>query len=222
MNFRNFLILAKILTNNYVDIYSSSMALISFFWAAGNLWSMKYSQRKNPLSTILPCLIKSVKIDKAAWIPYLIQGLSKISKSPQRLAEEILQISQFHPYYAQQLAAMVWQFIQNDRDKSDAVEQAAQFIITQHDNDYERLWLSFNQTDKKVLLALAQMEPKPFSDVFLKKRNIGAVSTVFSSIKRLTEESYLFKQNGLYEIEDPFFKKWLIFRRHRFIFPASS
>jgi uncharacterized protein len=175
-----------------------------------------FSKKKSPFYHFaMPYQIS--KIAKEAWIPYLVQGISDISKSPQRLAEEILQISRFHPYYTQQLAAMVWQFIQNEGDKSDAVEQAAQFIITQHDNDYERLWLSFNQTDKKVLLALAQTETKPLSDDFLKKWNIGAVSTVYSSIKRLTEQSYLLKQNGLYEIEDPFFKKWLIFRRNRFV-----
>ena len=34
-------------------------------------------------------------------------------------------------------------------------------------------------------------------------------STIYSSIKKLMKKGFLIKENG-YEIEDPFFKQWII------------
>ena len=44
--------------------------------------------------------------------------------------------------------------------------------------------------------------------------NIGPASTVFSSLKRLMQTGNVIKTEHGYEIDDPFFKKWIIGRRN--------
>ncbi len=46
-----------------------------------------------------------------------------------------------------------------------------------------------------------------------KAANLGPASTVFSSLKRLIHIGNVLKTENGYEIDDPFFKKWICDRR---------
>ncbi|MDR1726163.1 MAG: hypothetical protein LBR28_07225, partial [Bacteroidales bacterium] len=74
-------------------------------------------------------------------------------------------------------------------------------IIQIHSNDYERLWNTISQTDKKILIALAT------------KNKVNSLplptSTVYSGIKRLITKGYLIKTETV-QFDDPFFKQWLL------------
>ena len=71
-----------------------------------------------------------------------------------------------------------------------------------HDLDFERLWLNFNLTDRSIMMNLSKgINP-------LKNRQV-ATSTSFSGIKRLMKYGYVIRVTD-YEIEDPFFKQWII------------
>jgi len=80
-----------------------------------------------------------------------------------------------------------------------------------HDNDVERLWNTFNNTDKKVLIELA-FEQENLLSVSGLYKNPTASSTIFSALKRLAEKGVLMKM-GKYEIDDPFFRKWIVNKR---------
>ena len=84
-------------------------------------------------------------------------------------------------------------------------------IILLHDNDYERLWRNFNNTDKKVLIEIAFEQINLLSAPALYKHT-SASSTIFSALKRLTKKGILNKTNK-YEIDDPFFRNWIVNRR---------
>ena len=84
-------------------------------------------------------------------------------------------------------------------------------LIRVHDNDYHRIWNTIGHTDRKILIGLTQgnsiMEKKT-----LQKLDMPATSTVFSSLKRLTQKGYLIKEEQ-YEFDDPFFREWIIRKR---------
>lgn len=84
-----------------------------------------------------------------------------------------------------------------------------------HDYDYERLWINFNNTDKKLFTGLLDTIDSPLSSGFTMKYNIKATSTVFRSLKRLMQSGYILKTEKGYEIDDPFLKQWIIDRRRR-------
>ena len=84
-------------------------------------------------------------------------------------------------------------------------------VILLHDNDFERLWSNFNNTDKKVLIELAFEQANLLSASVLYK-NTSASSTMFSALKRLTNKGILIKTEK-YEIDDPFFRNWIVNKR---------
>lgn len=117
------------------------------------------------------------------------------------LAGEILSVTDCHPYYTQQLASQVWTILAYGEKSKDAVSQAVGQLTQIHDLDFERLWMSFNNTDKRVMQTLCR-GAKIYEDKSL------PTSTIYSSVKRLMKTGYIMKTNE-YEVEDPFFKQWI-------------
>jgi hypothetical protein len=130
------------------------------------------------------------------------------------LSEEILGITDCHPYYTQQLAFTAWECLRRTLLTADIVASAANEIVRSHDNDYEMLWNNFNRTDMMVLTGMAASDISPLSDEFSRMFGTGASSTVFSTLNRLTQKGVLLKENSVYKIDDPFFKRWIILRRN--------
>jgi hypothetical protein len=82
------------------------------------------------------------------------------------------------------------------------VSEAVTAIVQTHDLDFERLWLNFNRTDRFIMQTLSSSKNP------LQNRQM-ATSTTFSAIKRLMKAGYVIRVED-YEIEDPFFKAWII------------
>jgi hypothetical protein len=104
----------------------------------------------------------------------------------------------------------VWEKLKESKDEFFSKDEAIQELIQMHELDYERLWANFNKTDKKLLLGLSASGLSPLSEAFIKKNEIKTASTVFSSLKKLSTEGYITKNGSTYEIDDPFFARWLL------------
>ena len=120
----------------------------------------------------------------------------------QVIVEDILAFTSLHPYYTQQLSSQVWDMMTYDNLIEGVVGEAVSKIVRTHDLDFERLWLNFNRTDRSIMMSLSK-GANP-----LQNRQI-ATSTSFSGIKRLMKNGYVIRVIG-YEIEDPFFKEWIV------------
>jgi uncharacterized protein len=107
----------------------------------------------------------------------------------------------------------VWELLIRSGYSFDMVNTAADGIVRSHDNDYERLWNSLNRTDMKVLTGMSFSDTSPLSDEFSRLYGTGASSTVFSTLQRLSRKGLLIKEGPVYKLDDPFFKKWIVFRR---------
>ena len=144
---------------------------------------------------------------------YLSEGFKLLSESYADIAGQILEITDCHPYYTQQLAFTVWEKLRQGADSKDAVKPAIESLISTHDYDYERLWNNFNQTDKNILIHFSNSNESPLKDEIAKGMGL-ATSTLFSGLKRLCESGYLIRNLKSYEIDDPFFKLWIVKRRN--------
>lgn len=161
-------------------------------------------------------LIYLDKIEKQQFKKFIVQNINfnKIA-SVDDIAEEILYFSNNHPYYTQQLAYQVWNLLSlQDVADNSIVKKAVNEIINIHDYDYERIWVSFNKTDKKILSGMAIYNLTPFSAAFGIKIKITSTSTLLSGVKRLMSKGYIIKSENKYQIDDPFFVQWIIKRRH--------
>lgn len=125
----------------------------------------------------------------------------------------ILKITRSHPYYTQQLAFMVWELINRTGYSDEIVDNAADEIVTSHDNDFELLWNTLNRTDMMVLAGMSGSDLSPLTDEFGKQYGTGAASTVFSSLQKLVKKGMIIKEGSTYYIDDPFFRRWIQYRR---------
>jgi AAA+ ATPase superfamily predicted ATPase len=153
------------------------------------------------------------KIPRQEFLEYLTSGLKSVSAKPQDIANEILDITGSHPYYTQQLAFNVWELLANKEKTQNPVEESVSEIIQHHDMDFERLWNTINRTDMKILIGMSLSDILPLSIEFSKKYFEGAPSTLFSGLKRLAQKGLVIKTNSGYELDDPFFKRWIKLRR---------
>jgi len=118
------------------------------------------------------------------------------------VVEQILTTTRCHPYYTQQLAALVWDMLTYKKlEETQVVEQAIATLVRTHDLDFERIWLNFNKTDRSVLMGLVSNEQ-------LSSNRRLPTSTVYSSVKRLMQSGYVIKLET-FEVEDPFFARWI-------------
>jgi hypothetical protein len=154
------------------------------------------------------------KINKDKFKIFLEKKFADITTKSKELSEEILGITDSHPYYTQQLASVVWELLVRSGFSSGIVATAANEIVQSHDNDYERLWNTFNRTDMTVLNGMSASDISPLSDEFSKMYGTGASSTVFSALQRLTQKGILLKEGSGYTIDDPFFSRWIVLRRN--------
>ena len=122
-------------------------------------------------------------------------------KNCEQLAERILDYTHCHPYHSQQLAANVWQVGVLLPDTSDPVQTATEHIVIAHGLDYERLWMNFNRTNKWILQRLSSGKPIQSGEY--------RTSTIYSALKRLQKDGYVIYTDR-YEMEDPFFREWII------------
>lgn len=145
---------------------------------------------------------------------YLNRVFAKITDDYKKISNDILEITKAHPYYTQQLAFTVFELLHKKVNEKKITELSVDEIIQTHDIDFERLWNSLNRTDMKILIGMISTDASPLSSEYNMKNKIGATSTIFSSLKRLQNRGIIIQSNSGYEIDDPFFKKWIEEKRN--------
>ena len=147
-------------------------------------------------------LMRLGKLPRKDFHQYLSERLAGCySEKHSELSDEILDYTDCHPYYSQQLAANVWQIGVLQPETTDPVRKAIDYIVTTHSLDYERLWMNFKRTNKWLLQRLAFGKPLQSGEY--------RTSTIYSALKRLQKDGYIIYSNR-YELEDPFFKEWIL------------
>ena len=142
------------------------------------------------------------KIPYEDFRTYVAERLPLKEASQNSVVDDILSFTGLHPYYTQQLSAQVWEMMTYDKLFDNVVSEAVNAIIQAHDLDFERLWLSFNRTDRFIMQSLSNQKNP------MQNRQM-ATSTTFSAIKRLMKAGYVIRTED-YEVEDPFFKTWIL------------
>ena len=119
----------------------------------------------------------------------------------EELADNILDYTNNHPYYSQQLASSIWNIGTLQPETEDVLHTAIDHIVTTHGLDYERLWMGISRTSKWILQRLASNSVLQTGEY--------PTSTIYSALKRLQKDGYVIYSDR-YEIEDPFFKEWIL------------
>jgi hypothetical protein len=147
-------------------------------------------------------LMRLGKLPRDDFHHYLSDRLMTIfPDSCDELSNRILDYTNCHPYYSQQLASNVWQVGVLQPGAGDVFRAAITNIVTAHGLDYERLWMNFNRTNRWILRRLTTGKPLQSGEYH--------TSTIYSALKRLQKDGYVI-YSDCYEMEDPFFREWIV------------
>jgi len=127
--------------------------------------------------------------------------------------EEVLRITEDHPYYTQLLCHILWARGRVERTiTKEDVSQAVQEVFLREAHAFYDLWEMLPLKARQLLVALAKEESSQvqlYSNDFLRKHNLGPASSVQRAIARLLEEEVLERVDGGYQYTDVFFKRWV-------------
>ena len=147
-------------------------------------------------------LMRLGKLPREDFYVYLSERLKAcFPERYSQYANAILDFTDCHPYYSQQLAATLWQIGMLQPEDTDPIASAMEQIVMSHSLDYERIWTNLNRTNKWIMQRLA-------TDGRLQTGEYHT-STLYSALKKLQKSGYVV-YNNRYEIEDPFYKQWII------------
>ena len=147
-------------------------------------------------------LMRLEKLPREEFHNYLSERLkSCFPNNSNDLSDSILDYTGCHPYYSQQLAANVWTIGTLQPEQTDPIATAIDYIVTSHGLDYERMWMNISRTSKWILQRLASKS--------ILQTGEYPTSTIYSALKRLQKDGYVIYSDR-YEIEDPFFREWII------------
>ncbi|HBT96050.1 MAG TPA: ATP-binding protein [Coriobacteriia bacterium] len=140
------------------------------------------------------------KIPYEDFWKYLEERLSEVTKKSAEVAGEVLEFTECHPYYTQQLGFYCYAFLERNNYRENLITTISGQIVELHDNDYERLWGTLNKTDRQLLITLATGRSVSQAGI--------PTSTAYSALKRLAVQGFLIKEES-YGFDDPFFKLWI-------------
>jgi AAA+ ATPase superfamily predicted ATPase len=145
---------------------------------------------------------------------FISSGFKPLTDSHNEVANAILEITTCHPYYTQQLSYNLWNKWDSQKPLQQLIQDVYNHLIQIHDMDFQRLWQNQNHTDKKILLSIANDYQNLLSQANIQNLGFSSSSTLFSGLKRLTSQGFILKTDGRYQMDDPFFKKWIYNRRN--------
>lgn len=150
------------------------------------------------------------KIEKEHLIKYIIKSFDSTGKTiDYHQAELIVVTMEFHPYYVQQLAHLVWLRTEN-KVNNEIFELALDDFLTQNSPQFIKDIESVSNSQIKFVKALIDnMQNEIYSGKVINKYELGSTSNVTKIIKALIKKEILHKVNSNYELIDPAFKKWL-------------
>ncbi len=120
----------------------------------------------------------------------------------QTLAAALIQTVGTHPYYLRQAAETLRNFLPADMPPdAETVRQMIEHIVFQKLWDYERLWDTFSQSQKKALQLVVANQPFAGLPDF-------PATTLYSAAQKLQKAGLLFKTPA-FEVEDPFLRRWI-------------
>lgn len=123
----------------------------------------------------------------------------------QTLAATFIQTVGTHPYYLRQAAETLRNFLTAGMSAdAETVRQAVDHIVLQKLWDYERLWDTFSQSQKKALQLVVANSPFAGLPDF-------PATTLYSAAQKLQKAGLLIKTPA-FEVEDPFLRRWIASR----------
>jgi AAA+ ATPase superfamily predicted ATPase len=157
-------------------------------------------------------LMRIDKIDPQVMSDFIIERTRQTGIScDTAAAEAIISLAENIPYFIQFLASESWLFAYQNKIPVNqaAIEKAVQNILNNQSDYFHQLIDPFSSYQKKVLGALAQDTEQIFSHAYMKKYDLGAVSSTQRAVESLINMGILERDEEQVYFSNPFFKKYI-------------
>ena len=172
-----------------------------------------FQNRKNPFYKF-GRHISLKKIPRNEFADFIVERFLSQKIDARRIVEDILEFTDCHPYYTQQLCHEIYILTEQKILTKGIIDKAVGQITTEHHADYSRWWNSLTNTERKVIIGIASGNCNPTSQEFIRRYSIRSTSTSGSVVSKLIASGTLIKKEGKkVEIEDPFWKEWVLKNR---------
>ncbi len=146
---------------------------------------------------------------------FVLERFSSEGINASEIVKDLLLFTGYHPYYTQQLCHELYIMQHKGVLKKELIRAAIENIITEHNADYKRWWNGLDNTERKIVIGVAEGANNITSKEFIRKYGIKTASTSGSAAGRLIDKSIIIrKDKDTYEIEDPFWKEWILINRN--------
>lgn len=123
------------------------------------------------------------------------------------IAQEIVAYTQGYPYYAQKLALLHFDFLENGVADLSHSKSA---LIESEGSDFENIFVNLAANQKKVLKALARVPTASiYANDYLRGNYLGAASSAKTAVEKLRELDLIENRDGLWRTVDPMLEKWV-------------
>jgi len=155
-----------------------------------------------PLNKIPPAIFASFLEQKFIDTGYIVE---------EGLIDMVLEITENYPYNAQLLCHKLWDWcIDSKKVTFNLLDPVLNQILAEESPLYIALWDSLSLHQRRTLQAIVSRGGKKvFSHSFIEENNLGAYSSLQTSIKLLIKKGILDKENDTYVFTDVFFKEWI-------------
>jgi AAA+ ATPase superfamily predicted ATPase len=157
-------------------------------------------------------LIRIEKIPEQEMVRYITDRMITSGiKCNEEMAAEIVAKASNIPYFVQFLASEVWKeaYLGGGLLAAEQLTNAIEHIMDNQQDHFHQLIDQLNPYQKKVLRALSREQQLVYSYDFMKKYDLGAVSSTQRAVDKLINLGILDKEKDTYSFSNPFFLTFL-------------
>jgi len=158
------------------------------------------------------------RIEKDKYNDFILKHFHKAgTKISKKTIDLILDITDRHTYYTQFLCHEIFSRSPK-RVTADYVYKVLYQILSENEGVYYQYRNLLTSLQWKLLKALAKEEktPKPFSQKFIKKYDLGAPTSVKRTLESLIDKELVYHQSmyehSYFEVQDKFLMRWLQYK----------
>jgi len=160
-------------------------------------------------------------IPPAEFLPFLAARFRRAGLRPgPGTLEAVIATADDVPYNVQRLCHQLWAMraapgrgASPERLTEEDVAAALAAVVEQDSPHFGAAWDRLSLHQRRVLQAIAQSGgTRMFAAEFLAAHRLGSHSSLQTSLRQLTKEQIVIRQDGEYRIADPFFREWIAAR----------
>ncbi len=150
------------------------------------------------------------KISETKWVSFITRQFQKTEKTiTLAQARKVAETVKCHPYYVQQLSHLIW--VNTEKTVSDsAIAESTQELIDQNAILYFKETEDLNNTELKLLKAVAAGETQYTAKEVIRKYNLGTSASVIKAKKSLILKELVDEQKKQLVFLDPAYELWFL------------